>query len=319
MSKPLVVVLLSGLVFFAACGQEATEPAEEAPVEAFFDRWDVTVKTAEGSYPSWFELTRDGDQIDGRFVGRVGSARPIETIELSGNELHFSLPVQYEQHSEDMWFRGFLGDGRIEGTTNDEDGSTLTWEAVPAPELTRSGGPDWGEPIDLLAGDTLDQWYSRSEEATNNWTLEDGVLSNSSAGTDLVTNDAFMDFKLQAEFMYPEGSNSGIYLRGRYEVQVQDDYGKEPGSRFIGGVYGFLTPTKNAGRQAGEWQSYEITLLGRRVTIVLNGEVVIDNEEIPGITGGALDSNEGEPGPLMLQGDHGPISFRDLVLTPASF
>lgn len=140
---------------------------------------------------------------------------------------------------------------------------------------------------------------------------------NTDKGTDLVTEESFRDFRLHVEFKYPPGSNSGIYLRGRYEVQIQDDYGKEPGSRFIGGVYGFLTPVKNAGKPAGEWQSYDITLLGRWITVVLNGETVIDHQEIPGITGGALDSHEGEPGPIMLQGDHGPVTFRNLVLTPA--
>jgi hypothetical protein len=121
---------------------------------------------------------------------------------------------------------------------------------------------------------------------------------------------------LHVEFKYPEDSNSGIYLRGRYEVQIQDDFGKEPFERNISGVYGFIAPTENAARKAGEWQSMDITLLGRYVTVMLNDQKVIDHQEIPGITGGALDSNEGEPGPIFIQGDHGPISFRSVVVTP---
>jgi len=136
-------------------------------------------------------------------------------------------------------------------------------------------------------------------------------------GTGLISDQSFRDFRLHVEFMYPKGSNSGIYLRGRYEVQIIDGFGQEPGSRNIAGVYGFVTPTANAARLAGEWQSMDVTLVGRRVTIVLNDETVIDDQEIPGITGGALDSKEGEPGPLFIQGDHGPISFRSIVVTPA--
>ena len=133
----------------------------------------------------------------------------------------------------------------------------------------------------------------------------------------MVTKQKFTDFKLHAEFRYPKGSNSGVYLRGRYEVQVEDNYGKDPESHLIGGVYGFLTPSSNPAKKPGEWQTYDITLVGRTVTVLLNGERVIDRQVIPGITGGALDSDEGLPGPIMLQGDHGPVEFRKLTLTPA--
>ena len=131
-----------------------------------------------------------------------------------------------------------------------------------------------------------------------------------------MTERKFTDFKLQAQFRYPRGSNSGIYLRGRYEVQIEDNHGEEPDSHKIGGIYGFLTPCTNAGKEPGEWQTVEVTLVGRTVTVVLNGERVIDRQAIPGITGGALECNEGEPGPIMLQGDHGSVEFRKLTLTP---
>ena len=103
-----------------------------------------------------------------------------------------------------------------------------------------------------------------------------------------------------------------------YEVQVQDDYGKEPGNRSMGAIYGQLTPAENAALPAGEWQSFDITLVGRTVTVVLNGQTIVERQEIPGTTGGALDSREGEPGPIFLQGDHGRIAYRNLVLTPAN-
>jgi hypothetical protein len=112
-------------------------------------------------------------------------------------------------------------------------------------------------------------------------------------------------------------SNSGVYLRGRYEVQIQDDFGKPAESHGAGGLYGFLTPTTNAIKPAGEWQTYDITFIGRQLTVVLNGQTIIDRQEIPGVTGGAIDSAEGTPGPIMLQGDHGKVWFKNIVITPA--
>jgi hypothetical protein len=301
-----------------ACAPRVDEPLEPvAAAEDFLGRWNMTVQGDDGPFPSWLELARENDEIQGRFVGQVGSVRPIPNLEIVGNRLSFSLPVQWESHPEDQAFEGTLSNGRMEGTTNAPDGSRLGWTAVPAPPLIRTADPEWGEPIDLLAGTLEDSWRVRSPGTPNYWVLSDGVLENTDVGTDLITRREFDDFRLQCEFRYPEGSNSGIYLRGRYEVQIQDDYGKEPHSLLIGGVYGFLTPTVNAGKPANEWQTYDITLIGRHVTIVLNGETIIDNQEIPGITGGALDGNEGEPGPIMLQGDHGPVSFRNVILTPA--
>ena len=134
---------------------------------------------------------------------------------------------------------------------------------------------------------------------------------------DLLSAARYDDFRLRLEFRYPRGSNSGLYLRGRYEVQIQDDRGKAPDPLRSGAIYGFIAPRVNAAGRAGEWQSLAIELLGRRVTVSLNGVAVISHREIPGITGGALDSDEGSPGPLMLQGDHGPIEFRNIVITPA--
>jgi len=129
-------------------------------------------------------------------------------------------------------------------------------------------------------------------------------LKNPSSGINLLTVAQYDDFKLHIEASYPKGSNSGIYLRGRYEVQVEDSYGRDPDSILFGGIYGFLTPNEMAALPAGEWQVFDITLIGRRVTIVANGKTIISDQIIPGITGGAIDSKEGEPGPLLLQGDH---------------
>jgi hypothetical protein len=172
--------------------------------------------------------------------------------------------------------------------------------------------------VELFNGNDLTGWKPRSASHKNGWLARDGLLVNATPGNDLVTEQRFTDFQLHAEFRYPRRSNSGIYLRGRYEVQIEDNFGEEPDSHKIGSVYGFLTPCVNAAKKPGEWQTLDVTLVGRVVTVVLNGERVIDRQTIPGITGGALDSDEGSPGPILLQGDHGPIDFRKVTLTPGS-
>ena len=121
-----------------------------------------------------------------------------------------------------------------------------------------------------------------------------------------------MEFKPDAD------SNSGVYLRGRYEVQIETDSPNDPPNRRLGSVYGFLTPSPEPARTSGEWQTYDITLIGRNITVVHDGKTIIDNQEIPGITGGALDSREAQPGPIYLQGsEKGHVYFRKIVITPA--
>lgn len=280
-------------------------------------RWDVTVHEANGGqYPSWFEVTDNAGKLAGRFVGRVGSQRPIKTIEFANGKLTFSLPVQYERHKSDLKFEGSLVGSRLEGTTFDPSGATLKWIAVRAPKLDRRSVPRWGKPITLFNGRDLTGWKVRDARRADTWRVVDGVLENTPRGTDLLTEQKFNDFKLHVEFKMVEKGNSGVYLRGRYEVQIEDSFGQEPESHRIGGVYGFLTPSSNPAKKASDWQSFDITLIGRRVTVVLNEKTIIDNIEIPGITGGALDSNEAESGPILLQGDHEKIYYRNIVITP---
>lgn len=168
----------------------------------------------------------------------------------------------------------------------------------------------------LFNGRDLTGWKMRHAEGKNGWKVVDGVLTNTPPSTDLVTEEKFGDFRLKLAYRIPAGSNSGIYLRGRYEIQVNDDHGKPVGKHINGSVYGRIAPTENASRPAGEWQTVDATLVGRRVTVVLNGKKIIDNQMIEGPTGAALDDREAEPGPLMLQGDHGVVAFRDITITP---
>lgn len=281
-------------------------------------RWDMIVESANGTrYPSWFEATDSNGTLSGRFVGRVGSQRPIKSIQFENNHLVFSLPIQYEQQKTDLKFEANLVKGHLEGTTYDAKGATLKWTATRAPQLARKSATKWQKEIVLFNGRDLSGWKVRDEAKSSSWKVADSVMENTPRGTDLVTEQEFKDFKLHVEFKMVEKSNSGVYLRGRYEVQVEDNFGQEPESHRIGGIYGFVTPSSNPCKRAGEWQSFDITLLGRQVTVVLNGTTIIDNAEIPGITGGALDSNEKKSGPIMLQGDHEKIYYRNITITPA--
>lgn len=300
----------------------AALPYAQVPKPGFADpllgRWDLTVEGADGSYPSWLEVRlRTETQLMGSFVGQFGSLRYLTEVSYQDGKVSFTAPVQYEQNKSDLKFVGTLKDDRLEGTTQDAEGRTIKWTGVRAPDLRRPRAPQWGEPVALFNGKDLTGWKPRTSEHKGCWTVENGILVANPPCVDLISERTFDDFKLHVEFMYPSGSNSGLYLRGRYEVQIQDDAGKALDSLRLGGVYGFLRPVVDAARPAGEWQTFDITLAGREVTVVLNGQTVIDAESIPGITGGALDSNEGAPGPLMLQGDHGKISFRAITVTPA--
>ena len=174
--------------------------------------------------------------------------------------------------------------------------------------------PEWGNTIALFNGKDLSGWHALGE---NQWKAEGGNLVSSKSGSNIVTDKTFTDFKLHLEFKYPKESNSGVYLRGRYEVQIADSKGLEPLKDQLGAIYGFIAPNEMMAKDPGEWQSYDITLIGRLVSVAVNGKMVICSQEIPGITGGALDSHEGEPGPILIQGDHGPVEFRNIQLTPA--
>lgn len=316
----------------AALGPLGAAPAlaQPRPLPAVVGRWDLRVTDTAGTvYPSWLEVTASGNSaLVGRFVARVGSARPVGRVEYAGGTLRFAIPPQWEGGDGDLRVEGTVdssaagADGagtRLAGTLTLPDGERHAWTAVRAPSLRRAAPPRWGAPVALFNGRDLAGWTTRGGE--NRWRVEGGVLASPGAGANLVSTRAFGDFKLHLEFRYPAGSNSGVYLRGRYEVQVEDDEearrDQEPAPVDIGGVYGFLAPAAYAARGPGRWQTYDITLVGRRVTVVLNGRTVLADQVIPGVTGGALDSDEGAPGPLMLQGDHGRVEYRNVVLTPA--
>jgi hypothetical protein len=266
--------------------------------------------------PSWLEVKLSGFKtFVGYFVADAGSARPISKVTVDGQKVTFNIPPQWEMGSNDLFFEGAFDNDKISGTITTPDGTKHSFTGEKAPTLAREKETIWNEPVKLFNGTNLDGWVS--QKPNNQWVAENGILKSPKSGSNLITTQKFSDFKLHIEFRYPAGSNSGVYLRGRYELQIIDCHGEEPSSVLLGGIYGFLTPNENVAKLPGEWQSYDITLVGRRVTVVANGKTVICDAIIPGITGGALDSKEAEPGPILLQGDHGPIEFQNIVITTA--
>jgi 3-keto-disaccharide hydrolase len=238
----------------------------------------------------------------------------VKSVSFTDGALVFTLPGRGQNEQR---YEARLENDRLAGKTPGPQGREIAWEGRRAPDLKRSAPPAWGQPVALFNGKDLEGWRPHFPQRPNGWAVQEGRLVNATPGNDLVTQRTFTDFQLHAEFRYPKGSNSGIYLRGRYELQIEDSFGQDPESHGLGSIYGFLAPRVNAAKPAGEWQICDVTLVGRMVTVTLNGEKILDNQEIPGITGGALDSDEGAPGPIYLQGDHGPVEFRNMNLTPA--
>ena len=289
-----------------------------APERAFLGRWDLTLKSAEREYPSWLEITQDGGQYKARLVSRWGHARQLPKLELDGTRIMFVSPKEEEDRKDDMVFEGKIVGNQLVGNTTGQDGSPWSWMGQRAPSLKKKGAPKWGKPIQLFDGKSLAGWKSVDPSAKVSWSVQDGALLSPGHGPELETDAKFQDFKLHIEFNCPKGANSGVYLRGRYELQVENDLEPEALNQRTGGIYGFLAPTPEAPRTPGVWQTYDITLVGRMVTVALNGKTIIDNQEIPGITGGALDSHEELPGPIYLQGsEEGHVAYRNISLTPA--
>ncbi len=317
------------LIFFAIIHCSALHAQRVESDSQLIGSWDLTITMSEDQlknlgifrhglmasdgFPGWLKIKLSGlSTLVGYYVGYEGSARPIAKINYNAAEdkYYFTIPPQW-MDIDDIYFEFTLKDDKLSGHQV-LDGNKLKFTGVRAPSLERETLPTWDDPVNLLTGN-MDSWIIPDN---SKFKMVDGIMMNTEKGGNLVSKQEFNDFKLSVEFRYPEGSNSGIYLRGRYELQIEDS-GRKADEVSIGGIYGFIAPSVNAAKNPGEWQTYEITLVGRHVTVIHNGVEVISNRPIPGITGGSLNSNEGEPGPIMIQGDHGPIDFRKLVITPS--
>ena len=300
------------VIFLLSSTMSSVSAQNDSPI----GRWDLTVDVGNKLVPSWLEVKLSGMKtLVGYFVADGGSARPISKVNVNDGKISFSIPPQWDDSDKDMVFEAVLKGDKLTGTIISSKGQRQTLVGERAPLLKRTSAVTWGEPIIIFNGLNLDGWHASKKK--NQWVAENGIMKSPQSGANIITDQKFNDFSLHIEFRYPEGSNSGVYLRGRYEIQVEDNRGQEPLSTFFGGIYGFITPNEMAAKAPGEWQTYDVTLVGRRVTVVANGKKIITDQIIPGITGGALDSKEGEPGPIMWQGDHGPSEYRNIIITPA--
>lgn len=324
MRRKFLVFGMSALLLLGAAGSALSSgrpsaAATQQTMEAkdLIGRWDITVDENGKQLPSWLEVKLSGTRtLVGYFVSSSGSARPVAKVNFANGKFDFTIPPQWEKGDQDFVIKGELTGAGIEGTIVTSEGKEYKWKGVKAPYLKRTAAPVWDKPINLFNGKDLSGWKAVGN--TNQWEVKNGILTSPRSGANLISEKTFDDFKLHVEFRYQKGSNSGVYLRGRYEVQIEDSpKDTHPSNVLFSGVYGFLTPSEIEALGPDQWQTYDITLIGRMVTVVVNGKTVINNQEIPGITGGALDSNEGAPGPIYFQGDHGPIEFRKVIITPA--
>jgi len=280
----------------------------------FEGRWDMVLTMPDGSTsPRWMDYVEHRDPLI-RIQPAGGSVHAAYDVNVDGPHITLVMDKANDKHPATTWDLK-IKNKVITGTQTHGD-VVAHIKGVKAPELKRDTPKFWTKAEPIFNGKDLTGWEPIPSSAKNNWVAEEGDLVNTAHGANIKTTRTFNDFKLHIEYNCPEDGNSGIYLRGRYEVQVE--YEKvDANDRFhsVGAIYGFLAPETELPRRPGTWEMFDITLVGRFVTIVRNGKKTIDNREIPGITGGALDSNEGEPGPFYIQGDHtGGMKYRNITV-----
>ncbi|MBL49338.1 MAG: glycosyl hydrolase [Roseibacillus sp.] len=302
---------------------------EDLPANLLGD-WSLQIKSGEAG---WLSVRcEDGGPVVAMTVN-VGTTRPRKGVQWAGGVLRVPLQVaRRDEQSPRQIARIWWAEGTLQGeiVTTAPDGTEtrdpFTGKAIapmpPAPDLSKVR---WDRPIKLFNGRDLTGWKLRRPEKLNGWSVSEGCLVNSTPKTDfsatgaygnLRTEAVFGDCKLHIEFLVGKKRNSGVYLRGMYEAQVVDRDSPMQGIRGPGAIFNRITPARNAGRAGGEWQTYELTLVDRHITVVLNGEMVIDNLPVHGPTAGAMHTDPGVPGPLYLQGDHTSVKYRNIILTP---
>ena len=282
----------------------------------FLGKWDITGTGKTGKYIYWLEVKMEDGQLVGYFLNRGGSVLKLPEIKIENNELVFS-PAS-GANAPKIVHRAHVEGERLLGTVSGND-ANITWIGVRPPTWATydaNAKHRFGSPVELFDGKSLDKWEVQHKDREMGWTVEDGAMTNVPPANNLVSKHRFENFKIHCEYKLAAKSNSGIYLRGRYELQVLDDYGKETESHGHMALYSRVKPLVNASLPTGQWQVMEATIVGNRVTVFLNGKKVQDNIAIDGITGGALDADEGQPGPIMIQGDHEKVSFRKITVTP---
>ena len=275
----------------------------------FAGRWDITIKSANETYPDWLEVIESGGTLQARVQPKDGSVHPVKSVSVDGSHLLVAFAWGSRTMNWDLTASG----NSLTGSQKSSRGETAEVSGVRAPALKRDVPKAWTNPEPLFNGKDLTGWEPMAP-GTSHWEAQSGVLVNVAKGANLKTARKFEDFKLHFELNCPDGGNSGFYLRGRYEIQIA--YEKEPDNfHSMGAIYGMIAPSVDMPRKPGQWESFDATLVGRWLTLVRDGTTIINNAEIPGITGGALDANEAEPGPFYIQGDHtGGMKYRNITI-----
>ncbi len=335
------------LLLFSLCSckvenKPVSVPAQKTDISEFLGQWTIDIK---GGSVGWLEVRQEDNYLDGDILWIGGSVLPVSSIFLAkdhvlvverSNNIVRTMDENKKPLKEQIvtsWLEitkngekinGILLSPHSNGIGVDTSGfvGTKLPPVPPAPDMSKI---KFGEPITLFNGKDLSEWKLINENQKNGFKVVDGVLVNDPVQVEgsphvsygnLRTEKVFDDFNLKLEVNVPEGNNSGVYLRGMYEVQVVDSYKKPLDPHNMGAIYSRITPTVSAEKPAGQWQSMDITLCDRHATVILNGIKIIDNQPIYGPTGGAIQSDVFASGPIYLQGDHGKVSYRNLVLTP---
>jgi hypothetical protein len=337
----LAAVLVS-LSIISCNVKPKVEPVQKTDISEFLGQW--TIDIAKGGV-GWLEVRQEAGYLDGGLLWGGGSVVPVAQIYLvkdkylivnrtdnavrkkdeKGEAIRTQMLTNWlEVERKGDKIVGFLLSPHRNGLGVDSaafEGTKLP-APPPAPDLAKL---KFGTPINLFNGTDLTGWKLINEKQKNGFSAKDGVLANDPVQVEgaphvsygnLRTLAEFEDFNLKLEVNIPEGSNSGVYLRGIYEIQVVDSYQKGLDPHNMGGVYSRITPTVAAEKPAGTWQTMDMTLCDRHATVILNGVKIIDNQPVYGPTGGAMKSDVFSPGPIYLQGDHGKVAYRNLVLTP---
>lgn len=326
-----LVALLVGLVFAPVYGSaESSDP--------FVGRWALTIP---GGGAGWLGVAQQKGYLEAEILWGGGSVVPTDCSFIHEGKLHVvrsqAVPRRDEKGKVIKTDRfPVVIIGEVNGdmmdltimSTSDKGVKTEQFSGIRIPNLPPQ--PDlskvkYGDPITLFNGKDKTGLKLTDPGAVDGWSVQDGLLVNNPAQKrgephipygNIQTEAEFEDFNLKLEVQVDKGGNSGVYLRGVYEVQVAETYGRPADSHNMGGVYSRITPSSTEEKSAGEWQTMDLTLCDRHVTVKLNGKTIIDNQPLMGCTGGALTSDEFKPGPIYLQGDHTGVKYRNIVLTP---
>jgi hypothetical protein len=331
MKTNLIIAAITILSFSFTNGQNSTKD--------FYGMWTIDI---EGGTVGWLEVHDKNGYLDADLLWIGGSVSPVSNVYfLDDNNLIVTQTRKVQKSKEGENERTHIatttlkikrkGD-KISGVRIKPlpDGSGVSktkftgWKLPDVGAAPNLATVKYGEPMELLNGKNLNGWKLLNPENRNGFSIVGGVLVNNPVAVEgkkvrygnLRTEKEFEDFNLKLEVKVPPHSNSGVYLRGMYEIQIRDSYGDDLDSHNMGALYSRITPSQAAEKPAGEWQTMDITLCDRHVTVVLNGKTIIDNKPVYGPTGGAISPDVFKAGPIYLQGDHGKVFYRNMILTP---